>query len=159
MNRRLIIPVLALALLGGGAAGCGGRKHGAQPKATTSGSAQRIQWARCMREHGIDVPDSGNLDRTSKDGADTELQAAMRACQRYRPQMTLQQQQQFMQGLLVWAQCMRDHGVQMDDPQMAPGGNGFSVKYPDGVSKDDPRIKDAESACQSKMPRKPGAKK
>src|SRR3954453_22345565 len=99
MKRRIMIPGLALALLAGGATGCGGKQHGAQPNAKTSGSAMRIQWARCMRQHGIDVPDSGNLDRTSKDAADTQLQTAMQACQKYRPQMSLQQQQQFMQGL------------------------------------------------------------
>src|SRR3954454_6164037 len=159
MKRRIMIPGLALALLAGGAAGCGGKHHGAQPNTKTSGSAQRIQWARCMRQHGIDVPDSGNLDRQSKDGPDSQLQSAMRACQKYRPQMSLAQQQQFMEGLLGWAQCMRDHGIQMDDPQVAPGGGGFSVRYPDGMAKDDPRIKTAEHACQSKMPKKPGGKK
>lgn len=151
-----MIPILALAVLGLG--GCGGKSHGAQPNARTSGSAMRIQWARCMRQHGVDVPDSGNLDRTSKDAADTQFQTAMQACQKYRPQMSLQQQQQFMQGLLAWAQCMRDHGIQIDDPQMAPGGAGFSIKYPDGA-KNDPRTSDAEKACQSRMPKKPGAKK
>jgi hypothetical protein len=54
------------------------------------------------------------------------------------------------QQQLAYARCMRQHGMNVPDPQ--PGGDlGFAV-LPEGVNPEDPKFKAAEQACQQHKP-------
>jgi hypothetical protein len=158
------------------AAGCGGKPHrpgvataggGAQGGASASPTASvdpeeaQRQFAQCMREHGVDVPDPDSGDgpgiriQASKGSANVE--AAIQACQKYLPAgklstpspEQLEQERQF-------AQCMRDHGINIPDPD--PNGGGMRVsKGPGngegpGINPDDPAFKAAMDACKDKLP-------
>jgi hypothetical protein len=91
----LLVLVLAVAACGGG----GGKGDGVaslgggKPTATTSpGSGDSTQadlaFARCMRQHGIDMPDpkpDGRVDAPGIDPDDPKFKAAEQACQQYEP--------------------------------------------------------------------------
>jgi hypothetical protein len=54
-------------------------------------------------------------------------------------------------GALKFAQCMRDHGIDMPDPQRA-GSGGIKLTGPKGAfNPNDPKMKAAQQACQKYM--------
>jgi hypothetical protein len=158
-----LLLVLALAV-----AGCGGGKGDGvaslggddQATATTRAGASSdltqaaLAYGRCMRQHGINMPDpqiDGNhivqpsLDRQVRES--TKFQAAEQACKRYLPnggEPTGPPDPQRLQQLLAFARCMRQHGIDLPDPQVS----GDDQQLPTGMRKDDPRLKAAEQACQ-----------
>lgn len=118
----------------------------AAPSAAPSGDPVDFQqamldYAQCLRDNGIDVADPqfgadgrpqfggggtgrgpfGDVDRTSP-----EFQAAQEACsglmagvqRQVDPEAEAERQAQ----LLVFAQCMRDEGIDFPDPQLGTGG-------------------------------------
>jgi hypothetical protein len=171
---------LPLLLLLGLAAGCGGGKRapgvasvgGGRPAASASAAADaeelRRQFTQCLRDHGMDV-----ADMDADGGADIRIQPsagaragtkgkdAMAACQQYLPAGKLantdpQQSEQLRQ----FAACMREHGVEMSDPDpnngalQLPKGNG-----PGAFNPDDPTFQAAEQACKDKLPGRKGGGK
>jgi|SRR5579859_5099425 len=175
MRRAVGTVLLALAL--GLLAGCTARSHGpgiataggghgdpsASPSASVDPEEQARRFAECMRAHGVDVPDpdsgggpGGGAVRI-QGSPGTNADAAIRACQQYLPAGNLgtpnaQQIEQARQ----FAQCMRDHGVDMPDPD--PNGGGAIIQKNttggQGVNPDDPNFKAALQACQDKLPGK-----
>jgi hypothetical protein len=173
----LVGAVLALTL---GVAACGGGDNsdgvaslsGAN-KATTTTTAPlskqdakqaALDFARCMRQHGIDMPDpkfNGNQvtqDFSSGPGSkvgpdDPKFKAAQQACQQYQPsggQLTKPNPQQ-QQQMLQFARCMRQHGINVPDPN--PNGGGIVVKGGPGTANpDDPKFKAAQQACNKYLP-------
>jgi hypothetical protein len=163
--------LLALAL---GVAACGGDnkpsgvaslKGGGKATATTraGGGDDRqaaLNYARCMRQHGIDLPDptfdaQGHMAIQNPPGVgpdDPKFKAAQQACQKYLPnggqptKPNPQEQQQMVQ----FARCMRQHGVDIPDPK--PGG-GIDASGEAGVNPDSPKFKAAERACQQYQPK------
>jgi hypothetical protein len=166
----LAVPAIALGVLL--SAGCGGKTAGsgiasasgagagnsAAPSPTPSVDRQQqvLNFARCMRAHGVNMADpivsDGNISiqmprNTDKQKAD----AAQQACKQYLPNggvpPTLSPQQ--LEQARKYAQCMRQHGVDMPDPD--PNNGGLRVRNGDP---NDPRFQAAEQACQSLQPRK-----
>jgi hypothetical protein len=110
-----------------------------------------LKFAQCMREHGIDMPDptvSGDggvmiavggptqVDGgASVDGPDPEeFEAANKDCQHFMEDAIGQfdppseeDQKKMQEQSLEFAKCMRDHGVDMPDPQFSADGGGFSI--------------------------------
>jgi hypothetical protein len=58
--------------------------------------------------------------------------------------------QDAMQAALAFARCMRQHGINLPDPQF--NGNGISKGRPGTVNPDSPKFKAAEQACQQYEP-------
>ncbi len=54
------------------------------------------------------------------------------------------------QAALDYAKCMRDHGTDMPDPRITGSGGNLDVRIdpPRGVNKKDPRVHQAQQACQ-----------
>jgi hypothetical protein len=112
-----------------------------------------LEYARCMREHGVDFPDPVNgrfefkVDRTDQ----RKVAEAQKACQDIlkdsMPQMTEEQQAEMRDAALDFAKCMRKHGIDMPDPKF-PEGGGMLMTMPRG-SERDPEFKEAQEACQS----------
>jgi hypothetical protein len=60
-----------------------------------------------------------------------------------------------VQAARNWARCMRQHGIDLPDPQIT--AEGIDQPPAPGVRRDDPRATAAEQACaQSLPPGKPG---
>jgi hypothetical protein len=139
----------------------------AAPSASIDPEAAMLAFARCMREHGIDMPDpvvgpnGGTSVTIGGDGGTRPdaavMQAANEACKALMPkdfgpgggELTPEQKD----AMLDFAKCMRDHGVDMADPDFS--GNGFSIQIDgsgkSGPSPDDPAFKAADEACRSIM--------
>ena len=129
-------------------------------------------FARCMRDHGIDMPDpetapgGGFSQRLSGDNIDPEkMQAAQEACQDILEQAMGERRDldpEELDKLVEFAQCMREHGVDMPDP--ATNGKGGIVfrgngsagsddnggkTFAGGIDPDSDEFKAAQDACGS----------
>jgi hypothetical protein len=174
---------LLLALALGTLAGCGGSDSGPgiatvagaagqsspTPGASADNQARMLQFAQCMRDHGQNVPDpdpndGGGIKIVRSQGPDgpaiskddAGFQAAMQACRQYLPNggappsLSPEEQDQLRQ----FAQCMREHGVDMPDPD--PNG-GMLVRRTEGPGSKpdlvkDPEFEAAHEACKDKLP-------
>ena len=110
-----------------------------------------LKFAKCMREHGIDMPDpqisddggvmiaiggpgSGLGDDSGKGPDPKEMEAANKACQHFMEDAAAgfdppseEDQKKMQEQALAFAKCMRDHGIDMPDPQFSTDGGGFSI--------------------------------
>ncbi|HEY4025422.1 MAG TPA: hypothetical protein VGO86_03240 [Candidatus Dormibacteraeota bacterium] len=122
----------------------------------------RLKWAQCMRAHGVNVPDPGTQSGPTRiEGSDPQqLQNAENACKQYRPSGGVnggRADPKVLDAMTKFAQCMRDHGIPMQDPQATNGG-GIRISGGDsgtgGGPKGDPesdQFKQAQQACQHYM--------
>jgi hypothetical protein len=121
-----------------------------------------LAFARCMREHGVDVPDpqvDGNGRVTFRlarpRGNEHKFREAQEACGKYlenaRPRnLSPEQEQEMREAMLAFAKCMREHGVDIPDPQFGEGGGaGLRLR---NVNPNDPKFREAEEACREKLP-------
>jgi len=105
-----------------------------------------LQYARCMREHGVDVPDpvDGRLTVDGRGLSEEQMQAAESACAQWQQlaepedggqELTEEEKQAFLDQ----AKCMRDRGWNVSDPEF--DGGRVSQKFqrsPDGPRAGDP---------------------
>jgi hypothetical protein len=133
-----------------------------------------LKWARCMRENGVDVPDPqvdsngrvtvrpGKGNFRPGQGRDEKFQAATKKCgtpfgNAGPPQLSEAERQELQETMLKFAKCMREHGVDMPDPDFSGGGGAFRIgPGRGGVDPDDPDFKAAEEACQPILQDLPG---
>ena len=137
---------------------------------TSEADAQQamLDFAQCMREHGIDMPDpqfgdNGNASfSVGSEGtpADkTKLDDAQKACQSYldkvksnAPPMDPAKVEAEKQRMLDFAQCMRDHGIDFPDPQISTDGGGLQVQLGGpGLDPNSPGFKEANDACAAQV--------
>ena len=132
-----------------------------------------LDFTACMREHGIDMPDpeissagggfafgitvEGSAEAGAPDNAEMErMNAANEACSHFlegvvsqfeRPDMSEMQDQ-----MLAFAQCMRENGVDMPDPEFSedgsvsifgPGEEGTAIE----IDPNDTTFQEAQEAC------------
>ena len=137
-----------------------------------------LEFAECMREHGVDFPDPvvesdgtvtfglrpglGAAQGAAEIGRDPDLPAARAACQGLLEGLAFGpggnfDQTEFQDTPLEFAQCMRDNGVDMGDPDLrgfGPGGDEDG--QPGGpfgaIDLDDPDVGAAFEVCQQQTP-------
>jgi hypothetical protein len=174
--RRLPVLILLAAGLAAGSA-CAGSDHQAEKAGDgkkTNPEDAMLAFARCMREHGVDMPDpdtsgghggvmtfsasasAGDADSDAglDPGADG-FQAANEACKDLLgdmgPQnMSPEQSKEMQDQALAFSRCMREHGVNMPDPNFDGEGH-VMMKIDDstGVDPSDPDFEAAQQACGS----------
>jgi len=160
---RVVAPaLLAIALL----TGCGGTTEdpgiataggtaspSASPTASRNAEDAMLEFARCMRANGVDIPDpSGEGPITiGPDGQEPADQAtldkARKACEKYLPDIGGagdRPDPKMQDRMLKFATCMREHGVDMPDPEFRGGGGSFPL--PDNA--DSKEFKAAHEACK-----------
>jgi hypothetical protein len=137
-----------------------GSNAGGGGKDPSNDLRQLLAWARCMRQHGINLPDpqlSGDGGITQQvprgDGKgpnDPKFKAAEQACKQYQPDggQPGRPSPQEQQEALAFARCMRQHGINMPDPQIT--AEGIVEQPPTGMRKDDPRLRAAWRACEQR---------
>jgi hypothetical protein len=173
-----LLLALALALAIGACGGDGGNSNdgvaslGDGKATTTTGPGnsgkdfkqQMLAYARCLRQHGIDMPDpkfdaNGHMAMQLPSGVgpdDPKFKAAEQACKQYAPSGAPEQvDPQAQQQMLAYARCMRQHGIDIPDPKP---GEGINVDGDKGVNPEDPRFKAADQACQQYQPKGSGEK-
>lgn len=147
---------------------------GASAAAATSDvsdEALALEFAECMRGEGVDWPDpitlaDGSIDLlggqgpgavTAADGTvDDATQAAIDTCSPIIAGSSLLPgaddiDAETQDQLLEFAQCLRDNGIDVDDPDLSVVGTGSGPAAMFGPSFDpsDPITQDAIGACQS----------
>jgi hypothetical protein len=129
----------------------------ATPSAEADPEQAMLDFAECMRENGVEVADptgAGGLRAIfgeDVDRADPEVQAAMDACREHLEgtfgdgdggpgQLTPEQEEQ----MLAFAECMREHGIDVPDPGAGGSRGGFAAADIDPQS---PEFQAAMDAC------------
>lgn len=118
-----------------------------------------LRWAACMRDHGVDVPDpeGGRITIDGRGLTPEQMEAAESACEEWQrlagpeegaPQLTAEDKQAFLDQ----AQCMRDRGWAVEDPEFgADGGVRQSFRRGSGAPGEpepgDPRFEEDVRAC------------
>jgi len=162
MTKFKLLAVLVLLL--SGVVACSAGKPSASPTASSaSDHDQALKFAKCMRDHGVDMPDPGSDGAVTGGGnggapgslggsapavnlgtADT---AAMDACRKFLPnggepkKLTAAEREQAVR----YAQCMRTHGVDYPDPSADGVDQGVPIQIGDEAAAK--RLEDAGRAC------------
>jgi pyruvate/2-oxoglutarate dehydrogenase complex dihydrolipoamide acyltransferase (E2) component len=130
-----------------------------KPASAKDRDAALLAHARCMREHGIDVPDPkpGEGERiTIQEGDDeTKVDEAMKACESIVKDLAVKPSKEELDKqfdmALKFAKCMREHGIDMPDPVREGDGIKMSIGGP-GSSIDPARMDEAQKACAKVAP-------
>ena len=147
---RLAITMIGVALV---LTACGSSDPGPSTPPANDPQQRGLQFAKCMREHGVDMPDpepNGNQGIPLGSGTDPlgeKFKSAQEACRQYSPFGTNApgaNDPKFMEARLKFAACMREHGVDWPDPK--PSGSGPQMIGPELT--DDPDFQAAMAACQ-----------
>ena len=180
MKRQLIAALLGAALLSLVASSCGSGDEGdpqvaslgdaAAATTTTTSTTVRdpeeaaLSFARCMREHGIDVPDPDSSGRLTirgplrvagragrgSDAQRKKFDDAQKACQdklgASGPRQLSEEDRAAMQdAMLAYARCMRGEGIDFPDPDFSGKAGGFVMK---AGRADDEKFKAADEKCR-----------
>ena len=128
---------------------------------------QALAFSECMRENGVpDFPDPVIEDgriRLQVGGPDgggepdpEALEQAHEACEDLAPRgggsFSEEDRQEMQDAFLEYAQCMRENGYDMPDPDFSGEGGLFRMEG----EPDDPAFQQAQEACQDQLPGRPG---
>jgi len=173
---KLIAPLALVGVLAFGVSACGSSSSTTTTSsAAASGTSSsvnyqaRLNLAKCLRAHGVNVPDpSPNGALPGGDAAIRSIQSqpnyqsASRACSTYLKQafpfanLSAAQRAQFQKGAVKFAECMRAHNIDIPDPTSQPGG-GFGIRRTIPPSeRNSPAFQSAFKACVSNLPFRPG---
>lgn len=139
------------------------------PNSNDNLADQAAEFAGCMRENGVDMPDpqvdgDGGVQMRLPAGAkpmaeDDDFAKADKACASLRPtmggQLSDEDRSKMQEGMLAFAQCMRAEGVDVPDPKFEADGRVVMGPPPAGVS--DAEFGAAESTCKKHLVPAPGA--
>ena len=158
-----------------------GAQASASPGALTPPSDPQeamLAYVECMRDHGVDMPDpeftadGGMIMRVGGEGrpdagltggpGDPAFQEAQEACGSLMEgtvrDLDPEQQAEMQAQALAFAECMREHGIDMPDPQFDEnGGVGIMIGGPDAPRIDPETLQAAQEACGALMGPVPGA--
>ncbi len=183
----LIGALLVFALVG---ASCGGSGESSGGVASLDGSGNEAsgsggdqmsfeeaaaKYAECMREQGIDMPDPTTDENgatgfeitpeTDTEASGDEFEDADKKCRPILanakpPEISEEDQQEMREAALEFAECMRDHGIDVPDPRFGEDGSvSIDVGGP-GSEMDpenpSPEFEKAQEACGDLM-REPGS--
>jgi hypothetical protein len=159
-------PLLVAAIAGALAIGaCGGGGGSGSAKSDQDKAfAGALKFAKCMREHGVDVPDpkrgaNGGIKITAQAGTksagkdNAKMQAARKACQKYLKAgggkaPSAAEQAKAKAAMLAYTRCMREQGVKIPDPQFtSDGGILNKIGGPGQTNSRSPTFRAADKAC------------
>ena len=174
------IPALAAwlttAVLAAGLGACGSSSSSTASRSNAAGATgapsaaqfqARLNLAKCLRAHAVDVPDPTTasshygraLLRIARNYPQAQLKAAEQACRQYLfqgfPQLALSpaQQAQRIQQEVQYAECMRSHGINIPDPNRTSPATGLALLL-SSVDRSSPAFKAANAACASLRPKR-----
>jgi hypothetical protein len=139
---------------------------------------QLLDWVECMRDEGVDVPDpevdaDGSMRmpgmRVTNDGSGPSPEEAQETCGQIPAPPGggggQRDESELEDAALEYAQCMRDHGVDMPDPEVdggrvtfggGPGGGEGGGGGGGPMNQDDPAFQEAQEACEDILGRPGG---
>lgn len=139
----------------------------ASSASTTTRYQARLSLAKCLRAHGLNVPDpspnggaagggGGGLFRSLRD--QPNFQSALKACAKYArgafafANASPAQRAQFQQDLVKFAECMRAHNINIPDPSTSAGGGFGGFGQIPQSERESPAFQTALQACSSNLP-------
>jgi hypothetical protein len=183
---RALSAFLLCGVLAIGVSACGSSSSNSSSSSASAGSGgagtisstaryqARLNLAKCMRAHGVNVPDpspnSGPAAGANGAGpgaggfralrSNPNFQTAIRACAKYRTgafglgNISPAQRAQFQQAVVKFAECMRAHNINMADPTTGGGpGGGFGIfRSIPSSERNSPQFQTALKACSSNLP-------
>jgi hypothetical protein len=178
MTYRAAITLLAALAIGAGVAACGSSSSSSSSTAAGGGATvtaptdaqvkARLNLVKCMRAHGINVPDSAAtatagagagaaLRQLLTEYSQTQISTALMDCKAQAvaaiPALSLSASQiaQREQEALTYVKCLRAHGINVPDP-VASGLRVGIVKALSNVDTASPAFQKANTACASLRP-------
>ena len=123
----LVAVTLALCVIG--LAACSGDDSGSGGGAESASREEAVlEFAACMRAHGVDMPDPQPGDEAIEigDPSDPATKKASRACnpklEKVAQDVTPEVEEEFREGWLAFTECMRGEGIDLADPEfLGPG--------------------------------------
>ena len=156
---------LSALAVAGGLSACGGSSStNASGPSRGTGQQPRIaaltQFAACARAHGIPVPDpnsqgqiSGSQQLEQQYQNTPQGQAALSACRSYLQKaitnLTPANTERYRDAQLLFARCMRAHGIPVPDP--GPDGV-INPGAAASINKASPQFQQAQQACAHLLP-------
>jgi hypothetical protein len=150
----LVVAALALCVVGLGA--CGGGGSGSGGGESASAEEAGLEFTECLRAHGVEVedPKPGQKNIEVGDSDDPATKKALAACNgklgSAGQELSAEEGEEFKEGALALAQCLRKHGIEMGDPEfLGPGKFHLDIE---GVDTSSPAFEAAQEACQNELP-------
>jgi hypothetical protein len=145
---------------GPGVASANGAKAKPSAKPSLDPEERARKFTQCMREHGVNVDDAdaeaggGAIRITASAGPGGKVDV-IKECGQYLPEGKMTEMDPATkEKFRDFAKCMREHGVDMPDPEADGGGALKKGSGPGRFNPDDPTFKNAENACKDKLPGK-----
>jgi len=156
MKKRDWTIALALALCVVGLVACGGSASGGGKTTAAGGRAAEeeaeLEFTECMRAHGVEMEDPQPGKSIDVGGDDPTTKKALAACNGKLgdsgQELSAEEGEEFKEGWLEFAQCMRENGIEMGDPEfLGPGKVHLDIQ---GLDTSSPAFEAAREACQGK---------
>lgn len=145
---------LALALCAVGLVACGGGSSSGGGETASVEEEAALEFTECMRAHGVEVKDPKPGQKNIEVGGnDPATKKALAACNgklgTAGQELSSEEGEQFREGWLAFAKCVRAHGVDMGDPEfLGPGKVHLDNK---GIDPSSPAFAAAREACEGKL--------
>lgn len=156
MRKRDWLVALALSLCAVALVACGGGGSGSDGSKSASDEEAALEFTECLRAHGVAVedPKPGQKNIEVGDTGDPATKKALVACNgklgSAGQELSSEEDEEFREGALALAQCMREEGIEMGDPEfLGPGKFHLDIK---GIDTSSPAFKAAQEACGDKLP-------
>lgn len=160
MKRTDWLVALTLVLCAVGLVACGGGDSGSGGGESASVEEAGIEFTECLRAHGVEVddPEPGQNNIEVPDSGDPATKKALAACNGKLgdagQELSSGEEDEFKEGALALAQCLREEGIEMGDPEfLGPGKFHLDI---DGIDTESPAFEAAREACDGKLPELPG---
>ena len=169
-----LLGVIAVSLVMGA---CGGSSPASSATSSEQSKeeAKAADFARCLREHGINaeastMPGGGHGLKVTPGragGGPQAMEAAQKACQRYQPSarkvnLSPQEKVEREEAVQKFAKCMREHGIKVE---VSTQGGGIQIGIrrhagaEGGPNPESPAFQSAQQACQKLLPFKGGGQR
>ena len=155
----LVASMLALCVVGLVACGGGGSGSGGGESASGEEEAA-LEFTECLRAHGVEVedPKPGQKNIEVGDSGDPTTKKALAACNgklgTAGQELSSEEDEEFREGALALAQCFREQGIDMGDPEfLGPGKFHLDIE---GIDTESPAFEGAREACDEELPELPG---
>jgi hypothetical protein len=152
-NDWLVAIAMALCVIGLVACGGGGSSSGGNGESDSREEAG-IEFAECMREHGVEMEDPEPGQSISIDGRDDPAtKSALAACDDKLgdgQELSPAEDEEFREGWLAFSQCVREQGIDLADPEFP--GSGKVLLGIAGVDTSSPAFEAALEACEDEAP-------
>lgn len=159
----LALCVFGLLACGGGSSSSGGgsASGGGESASSASGDSEgeeALEFTECLRAHGVEVedpkPGQTNIELGGNgEENDPATKRAVAACKGKLgdagQELSAEEGQQFREGWLAFAKCVREHGVDMGDPEFL--GPGKVHLDNNGIAPNSPAFVAAREACEGTL--------